>query len=196
MTRKLETKKLVVATHNEGKLKELAELLAPYAIEVVSSSDLNLPEPEETGNTFAENAAIKALAAAKASGLPALADDSGLEVLALGGKPGIYSARWAPDGNFQQAMSKINDMLTGNPERGANFTCALVIAWPDEHTELFEGKVFGNLCWPPMGDNGFGYDPFFVPDGYGESFGVLNAETKQKISHRSRAFAQFITNCF
>ena len=149
-----------------------------------------------TDTSFAENAAIKAVFAAKSSGLPALADDSGLEVAALGGEPGIYSARFAKDGDYMQAMSAINTRLEGNPDRGANFTCALAVAWPDGDTELFVGKVFGTLCWPPMGEHGFGYDPFFVPDGYNESFGVLGAEIKEKISHRSRAFAQFITNCF
>lgn len=196
MSRKITEKKLVVMTHNPNKLKELAALLAPYDIEIISSGTLNLPEPEENGTSFAENAAIKAVFAAKASGLPALADDSGLEVAALGGEPGIYSARFAKDGDYMQAMSAINTRLEGNPDRGANFTCALAVAWPDGDTELFVGKVFGTLCWPPMGEHGFGYDPFFVPDGYNESFGVLGAEIKEKISHRSRAFAQFITNCF
>lgn len=202
------TGKLVIATHNAGKLREMRELLSLYGIEAVSAGELNLPEPEETGTTFAENAAIKAHAAAKASGLPAFADDSGLVVDALGGAPGIHSARWAgPDKNFARAMQAIDQMLrdhgaTTPARRTAHFVSALCVAWPDGHTEDFEATVEGTLVWPPRGDAGFGYDPMFLPDGHDRTFGEMTAEEKhglpprgQGLSHRARAFIKLADAC-
>ncbi len=193
--------RLVVASHNPGKLREIADLVSPYGLEVVSAKDLNLPEPEETEATFAGNARLKAVAAATASGLPALADDSGLEVEALGGRPGIYSARWAgPSKDFSLAMQRVADELTavgawsGAGPR-ANFTCALSLAWPDGEAQIFEGKVFGRLVWPPRGSRGFGYDPMFLPDGEALTFGEMDPARKHAISHRARAFALFIDAC-
>jgi XTP/dITP diphosphohydrolase len=193
--------RLVVASHNTGKAREIRELMAPYAIEAVSAGDLGLAEPEEVGATFAENAALKALAAATASGLPALADDSGLEVEALGGAPGIHSARWAgPTKDFAIAMRKVHDEVRARqawtePGPRANFTCALCLARPDGATEVFEGKVFGHLVWPPRGSKGFGYDPMFVADGQTLTFGELEPQAKHAISHRARAFALFASSC-
>jgi XTP/dITP diphosphohydrolase len=194
--------RLVAATHNAGKVGELRDLLAPYALSVVSAAELGLPEPEENGSTFTANAELKALAAAKAAGLPALADDSGLEVEVLGGAPGIYSARWAgPSRNFSLAMQWLADELR---ERGgwgqqpgprANFTAVLCLAWPDGTAEAFEGKVFGHLVWPPRGERGFGYDPMFVADGETLTFGEMEPAQKHAISHRARAFAQFSHAC-
>jgi XTP/dITP diphosphohydrolase len=188
----------VAATHNAGKVAELRDLLAPYALSVLSAAELGLPEPEETGATFTANAELKALAAAKAAGLPALADDSGLEVDALDGAPGIYSARWAgPARNFSLAMQRLADEVR---ERGgwrqqpgprANFTAVLCLAWPDGTADAFEGKVFGHLVWPPRGDRGFGYDPMFVADGETLTFGEMEPARKHAISHRARAFALF-----
>ena len=202
------TGKLVIATHNAGKLREMRELLALYGIEAVSAGELNLPEPEETGTTFAENAAIKAHAAAKASGLPAFADDSGLVVDALGGAPGIHSARWAgPDKNFMRAMQNIDQMLrdhgaTTPARRTAHFVSALCVAWPDGHTEDFEAIVEGTLVWPPRGDAGFGYDPMFLPDGHDRTFGEMRSDEKhglpprgQGLSHRARAFMKLADAC-
>jgi XTP/dITP diphosphohydrolase len=202
------TGKLVIATHNAGKLREMRELLSLYGIEAVSAGELNLPEPEETGTTFAENAAIKAHAAAKASGLPAFADDSGLVVDALGRAPGIHSARWAgPDKNFARAMQAIDQMLrdhgaTTPARRTAHFVSALCVAWPDGHTEDFEATVEGTLVWPPRGDAGFGYDPMFLPDGHDRTFGEMTAEEKhglpprgQGLSHRARAFIKLAEAC-
>lgn len=198
---------IVLASHNAGKLREFAELLAPYAIEVVPAHALDLPEPEETGLTFAENAALKARAAAEASGLPALADDSGLEVAALGGDPGIYSARWAgPGKDFGAAMQRVrNEVLAsdaGWQDAGpvANFNATLAMATPDGGVELFEGKVFGHLVWPPRGDGGFGYDPMFQPDGHAKTFGEMSSAEKHGsaqdpeggLSHRSRALRLFV----
>jgi XTP/dITP diphosphohydrolase len=183
--------RLVIATHNKGKLKEMAELLAPFSIDTVAAGELALPEPEETGMSFADNAKLKALAAASASGLPALADDSGLEVVALGGEPGIHSARWGGEGrDFGLAMARVNRELEarGSTRRDANFTCALALAAPDGSVEMFEGRIFGALIWPPRGNRGFGYDPIFVPNGYKESFGEMEPELKHAISHRARAF--------
>ncbi|MBN8959152.1 MAG: non-canonical purine NTP pyrophosphatase, partial [Rhizobiales bacterium] len=160
------TGRLVIATHNAGKLREMRELLAPYGVEAVAASDLGLPEPDETGTTFAANARIKAEAAAVASKLPAFADDSGLAVEALGGEPGIYSARWAgPNKDFAGAMTEVDRKLraTGGTDRRAHFVSALCVAWPDGHVEEFEGRVDGTLVWPPRGDKGFGYDPMFLP---------------------------------
>lgn len=195
MTRRLDGRRLVIASHNAGKVREIAELLEPFGMEGVAASSLGLPEPEETGTTFLANAELKARAA-NAAGLPALADDSGLAVAALGGAPGIYSARWAgPDRDFAHAMVKVHDRLGDRP-RDAAFIAALALAWPDGHVECFEGRVEGRLVWPPRGERGFGYDPIFVPDGHGETFGEMDAEAKSRISHRARAFAKLAAACF
>jgi XTP/dITP diphosphohydrolase len=193
--------KLVLASHNPGKLYEIRNLLAPYGIDVVSATELDLPEPEETEPTFAGNARLKSLAAAKGSGLPALSDDSGLEVEALGGAPGIYSSRWAgPEKDFAIAMRKVEaalvDAKATTPERRrANFTAVLSLAWPDGVSAEFEGKVLGSLVWPPRGTRGFGYDPIFLPDGYTETFGEMAPEAKHAISHRAMAFRKFVEVC-
>ena len=202
------TGKLVIATHNPGKLREMSELLGTYGIAAVSAGELDLAEPEETGATFRDNARIKAQAAAKASQLPAFADDSGLAVDALHGEPGIYSARWAgPDKDFQAAMQKIDRMLrergAATPEqRGAHFVSALCVAWPDGHVEEFEATVNGTLVWPPRGDAGFGYDPMFQPDGHARTFGEMPADEKhslpprgKSLSHRARAFLKLAEAC-
>ena len=207
MSRKL-TGPVVIATHNQGKLKEMRELLAPYGVATHSSADLGLPEPKESGKTFAANARIKALAAARASGKAAFADDSGLVVDSLGGEPGIHSARWAgPDKDFRAAMNRIQTLLiergAKEPEqRRAHFIAALCLAWPDNHVEEFEGRVDGVAVWPPRGDQGFGYDPLFRPDGFDRTFGQMNAEEKhglppqgQGLSHRARAFIKLADAC-
>ena len=186
--------KIVIASHNEGKVRELGELFAPYGIDCVSAASLALPEPEETGASFAANAALKAVAAAKSSGMAAVADDSGLEVAALGGAPGIHSARWGgSEKDFGRAMDLVHEQLeavkAGDAPR-ANFLCALALAAPDGAAQAFEGKVFGTLTWPPRGSRGFGYDPIFVPDGYNETFGEMEPELKNRLSHRMRAFEQ------
>jgi XTP/dITP diphosphohydrolase len=197
--------KVVIATHNSGKLAEMRELLAPFGVEAVSAGELELPEPDETGTMFAENAAIKALAAAKASGLPAFADDSGLCVDALDGAPGLFSARWAgPNKDFSGAMSRIAAELDrrGASDRRAHFVSALVLAWPDGHTELFEGRVFGDLV-EPRGSLGFGYDPMFRPEGMDRTFGEISSEEKHGVdwqsgnalSHRARAFVLLARAC-
>lgn len=189
--------KLVVASHNPGKVWEINQLLAPYGLNAISAGDLNLSEPEETETTFAGNARLKALAAAEGSGLPALADDSGLEVDCLDGAPGIYSARWAgPGKDFGIAMKKVADEISvrngwGPPHPKANFISVLCLAWPDGETQIFEGKVFGHLVWPARGGNGFGYDPMFVADGESKTFGEMEPAEKYAISHRTRAFAVF-----
>ena len=204
--RRLEGGKIVVATHNKGKLAEIRDLIAPYGFEAVSAGELDLPEPEETGATFEANAAIKALAAALASGLPALADDSGLCVAALGGEPGIHSARWAgEDKDFGRAMRNIEELLQqgGSADRRAHFVAALCLAWPDGHTETVRGEVHGVLVWPPRGEAGFGYDPMFLPEGYDRTFGEMSAEEKHgwkpgdatALSHRARAFKIFVETC-
>jgi len=183
--------RLVIASHNEGKVREIADLLAPFSIDAVSAGELALDELEETGKTFAENANLKAMAAARASGLPALADDSGLEVRSLGGKPGIHSARWGGAArDFGLAMQRVRQELVaaGAQDLSANFTCALALALPNGKAELFEGRVFGTLTWPPRGARGFGYDPIFVPEGYKETFGEMEPSLKDSISHRARAF--------
>lgn len=194
--RKLIERRLVVASHNPGKVREIADLIAPFDIEAVSAADLRLAEPEETETTFVGNALIKAHAAARASGLPALADDSGLCVDALGGEPGVTSARWAgPGKDFSIAMRKVHELL-GDAERpAAHFTCALAIAWADGHAETFEGHVHGHLVWPPRGRKGFGYDPMFVPEGHALTFGEMEPAAKHAMSHRARAFAQFVEAC-
>lgn len=202
MARKLNRgDRLVVASHNEGKVREIRELLAPYGVETVSAGELNLPEPEETGKTFIANAELKARAAAQGSGLPALSDDSGLEVAALGGAPGIYSARWAGNAkDFSFAMMRVQNALEQEGAmtpgaRRANFTCALSLAWPDGECDTFEGKVFGTLVWPPKGERGFGYDPMFLPQGGNETFGQMEPDAKHAISHRAEAFKLFIAAC-
>ena len=192
--------KLVIATHNPGKLREIAELIEPLGISCVSAAELGLPEPEEIGNTFVDNADLKAREAADLSGLPALADDSGLSVDALHGLPGIFSARWAEDneGNrdFFRAMERVwNEIEAAGPDAGhdAHFVCALSIAWPnDGQTEAFEGKVHGTLVWPPRGDKGFGYDPMFVPTGGEQTFGEMEPAAKHAISHRADAFRKLV----
>ncbi len=195
--RKLTEKKIVLATHNIGKVKEMQKILDPFGIEVVSADDLTLSEPEENGKTFIENARIKAVCAAKEAGIPALGDDSGLCVHALGNRPGIYSARYnEPKKNgFMYAMERLNAEMGDTSDRSAHFSCAIVIAWPDGSTEEFEGRVDGILRWPVKGENGFGYDPMFVPDGYTQSFAELSAEVKNQISHRARALKQFTDAC-
>jgi XTP/dITP diphosphohydrolase len=182
--------RLVVASHNPGKVREIAALLRPYGITTVGAAALGLPEPEETGQTFEDNAALKARAAADASGLPALSDDSGLVVPALGGMPGIYSARWAgPTKDFRIAMGRVEREL-GDKDRAAHFVAVLALAAPGGETMLFRGEVHGRLAFPPKGGRGFGYDPIFVPDGYTETFGEMDPELKHRISHRARAFAE------
>ena len=188
--------RLVIASHNRGKLAEIATWLGPYRVDAVGAKALGLPEPEETGTTFEDNAILKARAAAEASGLLALADDSGLVVPALGGAPGIYSARWAgPARDFRIAMERVHREL-GDKDRGAHFVAALALAWPDREIETFRGEVHGRLTWPPRGERGFGYDPIFVPDGYAETFGEMGPAIKDRISHRACAFAKLVAACF
>jgi len=202
------TGKLIIATHNPGKLAEMRELLAPYGIVAISAGELKLAEPDETGMSFRENARIKAEAAAKAAGLPAFSDDSGLAVDALDGAPGIYSARWAsPDKDFPRAMETIEQKLrergaTTPERRKAQFVSALCVAWPDGHAEEFEARVDGTLVWPPRGDQGFGYDPMFLPDGHTRTFGEMPSEEKhglpprgKGLSHRARAFVKLAEAC-
>lgn len=208
-TNRLLTGKVVIATHNQGKLREMRELMAPYGIELVSAGELGLPEPEENGHMFAENAAIKAVAAAKASGLPALADDSGICIDALDGAPGLFSANWAgPGKDFKPALARVQAELakrgaTTPEQRKAHFVSALVIAWPDGHQDLFEGRVFGEIVDEPRGLSGFGYDPLFQPSGHAKTFGEMSAEEKHGIpqdgspglSHRARAFHVLAAAC-
>lgn len=197
MSRKFTGSELVIATHNPGKVREIADLLGPYVSSFESAGALGLPEPEETGATFIENAKIKALAAAMASGKPALADDSGLSVKALGGDPGVYSARWAgPEKDFSLAMRKVEEALGDSADRSAAFLCALALAWPDGHVEVFEGRVSGCMIYPPRGEKGFGYDPVFVPDGYDVTFAEMEPAEKHRISHRAAAFARLVEACF
>ena len=185
--------KLVVASHNPGKVKEIRELLASYALQAIGAAELGLPEPEESGSTFAENAALKAIAAAKASGLPALADDSGLCVAALGGAPGIHSARWAGAAkDFRLAMRRVEEELNGNPDKRAYFVCVLALAKPGAATETFEGRVYGALTFPPRGIFGFGYDPIFIPEHGRFTFGEMDPKAKHAVSHRARAFEKFV----
>ena len=201
--RKLLPGKLVIASHNAGKVREIRALLAPFGIEPVSAGELGLAEPEETGTSFAENALLKAHASAQGSGLPALADDSGLCVSALGGAPGVYTADWAESQTFEgeagrnwyMAMGKVEGKLAQigpNADRSAYFICTLAIAWPDGHEEIFEGRVDGSLTWPPRGTLGFGYDPVFVPKGRTETFAELDPEEKHKMSHRADAFRKLV----
>lgn len=207
MTRRIGSGKLVIATHNAGKLKEIAALLAPYGVDCISAGSLGLPEPAETGKTFVENALIKARAAAEASGIVALADDSGLSVAALDGRPGVYTADWAerqwfegaPGRDWHMAMGKVEGMLQAlgsDTPRDAWFSCILALAWPDGDAAVYEGKVEGTLTWPPRGTMGFGYDPVFVPDGYERTFAELEPAEKYRISHRADAFAKLVAEQF
>ena len=196
MPRRFVGDRLVIASHNPGKIEEIAALLAPFRINAVAARELGIPEPEETGATFEANAALKARAAAEASGLPALADDSGLVVPALGGAPGIYSARWAGEAkDFGAAMARVHRELR-DEDRTALFVAVLALASPDGDAELFRGEVEGSLVWPPRGDRGFGYDPMFVPAGGSLTFGEMDPTEKHKISHRARAFAKLVEGEF
>lgn len=210
--RRLEPGRIVIASHNQGKVREIAELLGPYGIEPVSAAELGLPEPDEIGATFIDNADLKARAAADLTGLPALADDSGLCVEALGDRPGIFSARWAlagdprvpPEGgpgevqgerDFGLAMRRVQESIEAagpDASRNAHFVCALALCWPDGHSEWFEGRVDGTLVWPPRGDRGFGYDPMFVPTGRDLTFGEMDPAEKHAISHRADAFRKLV----
>ncbi|MES1989552.1 MAG: RdgB/HAM1 family non-canonical purine NTP pyrophosphatase [Pseudomonadota bacterium] len=199
MSRKFDGKMLVIASHNEGKVREFRDLFAGFSFDVRSSAELGLREPDETGLTFRANAELKALAAAKASGEVALADDSGLCVEALNGQPGIYSARWAgPKKDFDFAMEKVRLGLVeeGTLNTRSHFIAGLALAWPDGHVEYVEGRIDGDLVWPPRGRKGFGYDPMFVPDGHAITFGEMEPDAKHAMSHRARAFAQLINACF
>jgi XTP/dITP diphosphohydrolase len=197
MGRKLASEtRLVLASHNKGKLDELTALVRPYAINVIAASAFGLPEPEETAPDFAGNARIKAAAATQATGLPAFSDDSGFCVAALGGAPGPLSARWSgPEKDFFKAMALVRDRMGVTDDWRAWFVAALCLAWPDGHTETYVGRVDGTAVWPPRGDNGFGYDPMFVPDGGVLTFGEMDPEAKHAISHRARAFAQAMKSC-
>jgi XTP/dITP diphosphohydrolase len=211
VTRRLEAGRLVIASHNEGKVREIRDLLGPHGIEPVSAAELGLPEPDEIGTSFIDNADLKARAAADLSGLPALADDSGLCVEALGDRPGIFSARWAladpalppeagpgditGDRDFNRAMAKVRtelEALGPDTSRNAHFICALAVCWPDGHSEWFEGRVDGILNFPPRGKNGFGYDPIFVPAGRSETFGEMEPDAKHAMSHRADAFRKLV----
>jgi XTP/dITP diphosphohydrolase len=210
--RKLNTRTIVVASHNKGKIAEIAELIGPFGFSAKSAAELNFEEPDETGTTFEENAAIKALASAKASGLPALSDDSGLVIDALDGAPGVYTANWAEtaDGtrDFAMAMEKVEKALadkgvTDPKDRAARFVSVLCLAWPDGHTEMFRGEIEGTVVWPPRGTAGFGYDPVFQPEGFDTTFGEMPSEQKHgwkpgdatALSHRARAFKLFVESC-
>ena len=200
--RKFDGRELVIASHNKGKLREIAELLAPFGVHVTSAADHGLEEPEETEDTFAGNARIKAHFAAKATGLPALSDDSGIMVDALDGEPGVYTADWAetPNGrDFPMAMEKVWRLLEEKNApfpRKAAFNSTLCLAWPDGHDEVFVGRVEGQVVWPMRGDNGFGFDPVFLPDGESETFGEMDPARKHAMSHRAMAFAKFVAGCF
>jgi XTP/dITP diphosphohydrolase len=195
MPRRFTGDQLVVASHNEGKVEEISALLAPFTIDAVSAGTLGLAEPEETGASFEANAALKAKAAADASGLPAIADDSGLVVPTLGGAPGIYSARWAgPSKDFGFAMKRVHAKL-GDRDRSARFVAVLALAWPDGSLELFRGEALGRLVWPPRGERGFGYDAMFVPLGGSQTFGEMEPAEKHKVSHRAHAFAKLVEGC-
>ena len=206
-SRTLAPGRLVIASHNEGKVREITALLGPHGMAPVSAASLGLPEPDETGTTFAENAKLKALASATASGLPALADDSGLDVKALGGRPGVYTADWAerqwfegePGRDWAMAMGKVEGLLCGlgpDVDRSAAFVCTLCLAWPDGESALFEGRVEGHLVWPPRGKIGFGYDPAFLPVNAVLTFGEMTTEAKQAVSHRAQAFAKLVAALF
>ena len=200
--RKFSGDTLLVATHNKGKLEEIAHLLKPYGVSVTGAGEMNLPEPEETEDSFVGNARIKAHAAAKATGLPALSDDSGLTIDALDGAPGVYTADWAETGkgrDFLMAMTRAHEALeaiSAEHPRKAQFRCTLVLAWPDGHDEVFEGISPGHLVWPIRGEDGFGYDPMFVPDGHTQTFGEMDRWEKNKISHRADALSKLVQGCF
>ncbi len=200
--RKFDGKKLLVATHNAGKLAEFTRLLEPYGVEVVGAADMDLPEPVEGGTTFVENARIKAHAAAKATGLPALSDDSGIEIDALDGAPGVYTADWAETGSgrdFKMAMTKTHEKIleTGEPQPWkARFCCTLVLAWPDGEDAVFPGVLDGQVVWPMRGAEGHGYDPIFMPDGHDSILGEMTADAKNAISHRAEALKKFVAACF
>ena len=207
MTRRIGSGSLVIATHNAGKLKEISALLAPYGVKCISAGSLGLPEPPETGTTFIQNALIKARAAAEASGLPALADDSGLSVEALDGRPGVYTADWAERQHFEgaagrdwyMAMGKVEGMLQEkgpDTDRSCAFHCVLALAWPDGETAVYEGSAPGTLTWPPRGEMGFGYDPVFIPEGRDQTFAEIAPEEKHAISHRADAFAKLVSEQF
>jgi len=207
MTRRIGSGSLVIATHNAGKLKEISALLAPYGVKCISAGSLGLPEPPETGTTFVQNALIKARAAAEASGLPALADDSGLSVAALDGRPGVYTADWAERQHFEgaagrdwyMAMGKVEGMLQEkgpDTDRSCAFHCVLALAWPDGETAVYEGSAPGTLTWPPRGEMGFGYDPVFIPEGRDQTFAEIAPEEKHAISHRADAFAKLVSEQF
>ncbi len=207
MTRRIGSGKLVIATHNAGKMKEISALLAPYGVECLSAGALGLPEPEETGTTFVENALIKARAAAQGSGIVSLADDSGLSVAALGGRPGVYTADWAerqwfegdPGRDWYMAMGKVEGLLAqqgADVDRSAAFHCTLALAWPDGEYAVYEGIAPGSLTWPPRGQLGFGYDPVFVPEGGEQTFAEIEPAEKHKISHRADAFAKLVAEQF
>ncbi|MBJ7500472.1 MAG: RdgB/HAM1 family non-canonical purine NTP pyrophosphatase [Sphingopyxis sp.] len=207
MMRRLAPGKLVIASHNAGKVREIRALLEPYGIDPVSAGDLGLPEPEETGTTFRENALLKAHASASAAGLPALADDSGLEVAALSGRPGVYTADWAerqwfegnPGRDWYMAMGKVEGLLAEqgpDADRSARFICTLALAWPDGHADVYEGAAEGSLTWPPRGKLGFGYDPVFVPIGKTLTYAEIDPVEKHAISHRADAFAKLVAGAF
>lgn len=197
MTRRFSGSTLVIASHNEGKVAEFGVLLADYGIQLRSAAELDLPEPEETGDSFRANAELKARAASESSGLPALADDSGLVVTALDGAPGIYSARWGGENkDFAVAMARVQDSLGESADRSAHFIAALSLCWPDGHCETVEGRADGTLVWPARGSRGFGYDPMFLPIGHDLTFGEMEPDAKEAISHRADAFAKLVLNCF
>ena len=207
MTRRLAPGRLVIASHNAGKVRENRALLEPFGIEPVSAGDLGLPEPKETGTSFRENALLKAHASASASGLPALADDSGLEVAALSGRPGVYTADWAerqwfegnPGRDWYMAMGKVEGLLAeqgADVDRSARFICTLALTWPDGHADVYEGVAEGSLTWPPRGKLGFGYDPVFVPTGKSLTYAEIDPTEKHAISHRADAFAKLVANAF
>jgi len=199
IARQLTDEKLVLASHNKGKLREIRDLLKPFALEVISAGDLNLPEPDETEDTYVGNAILKAKAAAMASSFPALSDDSGFELMAINKAPGLYSARWAgPDKDFGMAMQKVYDgfVASGSDNRDCRFVCALSIVWPDGHDETFEGIIDGQFVWPPRGSHGFGYDPVFQLNGTDKTFGEVDPAWKHSVSHRAKAFEQLLDRCF
>ncbi|MEK9684871.1 MAG: RdgB/HAM1 family non-canonical purine NTP pyrophosphatase [Rhodospirillaceae bacterium] len=195
--RKFQCQSLVIASHNEGKIIEIRDLFTNLVGEILSAKELGLVEPEETGKTFKENAELKALLASRAANLPAIADDSGLEVYALNGDPGIFSARWAGSPrDFNRAMEKVEKELAGSTDRRAAFVCALSLSWPDGHIETFEGRIEGEICWPPRGSKGFGYDPIFLASGMNQTFAEIEPQEKHAISHRAEAFRKMLSGCF
>ena len=197
MARHFEGGKLVIASHNPGKVREIQALLNPFEAEVISAGELGLPEPEETGDTFTANAELKAQAPAMVANLPALADDSGIVVNGLNGQPGIYSARWGgPAKDFNHAMGRVWTELEAIEDKSAHFTSALALCWPDGHSEIFEGYIHGTIVWPQRGDKGFGYDPIFQPNGHNQTFGELENNVKYSISHRFQAFEKLVKACF